>query len=146
MSSLRSYLENAAFTRIPLKKTKTLHYKVQVKINGRKCWLIVDTGASTSCINQSEAENLKMSAAASDITATGAGASNLFTQISEYNSLQIGDWHLKRIDFIVMDLSHVNNGLAQVGENPVVGILGADVLKNARAVIDYGRNCMYFKS
>lgn len=145
LSSLRNFLEDAEFHRVSLKRTVTLHYKVQAKINGEKCWLIVDTGASTSCINQTEAENLKMIPEGSDIKATGAGASNLLTQISENNLLQIGQWSMNRMPFIVMDLSHVNNGLAQAGEMPIIGILGADVLKKARAVIDYGRNCMYLK-
>lgn len=145
MSSLRSFLEEDNFTRIPLKKTVTLHYKVQAKINGQKCWLIVDTGASTSCIHLDDAKDLDMIHQESDIKATGAGASNLITQISENNSLQLGKWNMTRLSFIVMDLSHVNEGLSQVGELPIIGILGADVLKKARAVIDYGRNCMYFR-
>ncbi|WP_374957280.1 aspartyl protease family protein [Gilvibacter sp.] len=145
MSSLRSLLEDADFTRLSLKKTLTLHYKVLAKINGCSCWLIVDTGASTSCINLNEAENLKMQFSESEIKATGAGASDLQTQISEGNALKLGAWKRTNMSFIVMDLSHVNAGLAQAGEDPIIGILGADVLKQARAVIDYGRNCMYFK-
>lgn len=145
MSSLRHFLEAQQFSRIPLKKTVTQHYKVQARINDKKCWLIVDTGASTSCIHLPEADSLDMSIQESDIKATGAGASNLLTQLSENNSLQLGDWQISRLSFIIMDLSHVNNGLEQVGELPIIGILGADILKKARAVIDYGRNCMYFK-
>ncbi|NQX78730.1 retropepsin-like aspartic protease [Gilvibacter sp.] len=145
MSSLRSFLEADKFTRISLKKTRTLHYKVEARINGCKCWLIVDTGASTSCINLSEAETLKMTIQASEILATGAGASGLETQISEQNCLSLGAWEKTKLAFIIMDLSHVNAGLAQAKEDPITGILGADILKQARAVIDYGRNCMYFK-
>lgn len=123
-----------------------MHYKVAARINGKKCWLIVDTGASTSCIHLDEASRLNMIPQESDIKATGAGASNMLTQLSENNSLELGDWKISRLSFIVMDLSHVNEGLSQVGELPIIGILGADVLKKARAVIDYGRNCMYLKS
>ncbi|MDC7996486.1 retropepsin-like aspartic protease family protein [Gilvibacter sediminis] len=145
MSSLRSFLEEDNFTRISLKKTRTLHYKVEARINGKKCWLIVDTGASTSCINLSAADELQLTTQASEILATGAGASGLETQISEQNCLRLGVWEKRNLAFIIMDLSHVNAGLAQAEEDPVTGILGADVLKQARAVIDYGRNCMYFK-
>ena len=33
---------------------------------------------------------------------------------------------------------------AQISQ-PVDGIIGADILKKYRAVIDYGRNCFYLK-
>lgn len=86
-----------------------------------------------------------MSAQASEILATGAGASGLTTQLSHNNTLHLGRWKKKKLAFVIMDLSHVNTGLAQAGEDPIAGILGAEVLKQARAVIDYGRNCMYVK-
>lgn len=86
-----------------------------------------------------------MTIQASEILATGAGASGLETQISEQNCLSLGAWEKTKLAFIIMDLSHVNAGLAQAKEDPITGILGADILKQARAVIDYGRNCMYFK-
>ena len=48
-------------------------------------------------------------------------------------------------DFVIFDLSHVNEALNQVGETPIHGIIGGDFLKKNRAVIDYGRNCFYLK-
>lgn len=145
MSNLRSLLENQEFVRIPLQKTITLHYKVRAKIND--CWgdFIVDTGASSSCLNLERAAKFKLQLSVSDIKATGAGAGNLHTELSHKNTIVLGNWRKKNCSFIVMDLSHVNAGLAQVEEAPVDGILGADLLKSARAVIDYGRNCMYLK-
>jgi hypothetical protein len=49
------------------------------------------------------------------------------------------------MDFVLFDLSHVNEALQEVNEAPVHGIIGADFLKATRAVIDYGRNCVYVK-
>ncbi len=145
MTSLRKLLETQGFVRIPLKKTITLHYKVRAKINN--CWgdFIVDSGASTSCINYTAAHKFKLSLTQSDIKATGAGAGNLHTDLSHNNTISFKGWSKNNCSFIVMDLSHVNTGLAQVEELPVNGIIGADLLKSARAVLDYGRNCMYLK-
>jgi hypothetical protein len=47
------------------------------------------------------------------------------------------------MDFVLFDLSHVNEALQQTNEKEVHGILGADFLKRTRSVIDYGRNCLY---
>ena len=67
------------------------------------------------------------------------------TEIARNNTIKIGNRELLSIDFVLFDLSHVNEALQQVEENPVHGIIGADFLKRTRAVIDYGRNCLYVK-
>ena len=50
---------------------------------------------------------------------------------------------VKKLDFILMDLSHVNEALKEVDELSVHGIIGAYFLKQTRAIIDYGKNCFY---
>ena len=79
----------------------------------------------------------------SKIKAAGAGALNMETALAKNNLLVIEKWKLKKLDFILMDLSHVNEALKEVDELSVHGIIGADFLKQTRAVIDYGKNCFY---
>ena len=143
MSNLRNLLENKGFHRIPLKKLNTGHYKLSVKINNRLGDFILDTGASTSCIGFNSIEYFNLSSEESEVKAAGAGATNMMTKISKNNSFSIGSWHIKAIDIILFDLSHVNEALDQTHETAVHGILGADFLKRTRSVIDYGRNCLY---
>ncbi len=143
MLNIRSLLESNGFHRIPLMKLNTGHYKLIVKINDKKGDFILDTGASTSCIGFNEIEFFNLSSEESEIKAAGAGAIDMMTKISRKNKFSIGSWHQKEIDFILFDLSHVNEALDQTNETPVQGILGADFLKRTRSVIDYGRNCLY---
>ncbi|QIE59679.1 acid protease [Rasiella rasia] len=145
MSDLRSFLEADGFYRIPLKKLQTGHYKFQAKINGVKGQFILDTGASTSCIGMQSILFFLLHNEDSDVKAAGAGATNMQTQIARNNILTIGALAIKRTDFVLFDLSHVNEALEQAFEEPVHGIIGADILKKYRAVIDYGRNCFYLK-
>lgn len=49
------------------------------------------------------------------------------------------------MEFVVFDMTHVNEALTTAGIASVDGIIGAEMLKKARAVIDYGRNCVYLK-
>ena len=67
------------------------------------------------------------------------------TKLARNNNIAIGFWSLTKIDFVLFDLSHVNEALLQVEEEQIHGIIGADFLKRTRAVIDYGRNCLYVK-
>ena len=142
---LRNLLEEKGFYRIPLTKIKSGHYKFSAKINSVLGEFILDTGASTSCIGFDQISHFILKNEASKVKAAGAGAINMKTEIAKNNIITIGKWKLTHIDFVVFDLSHVNEALSQVDENPIHGIIGADFLKQTRAVIDYGRNCFYVK-
>ena len=142
---LRNLLEDRSFTRIPLKKLASTHYLVRAKIHDKKARLILDTGASTTCIDIEKAFHFNILHEKSDMMAAGAGAFGMETQISHRNIVQIGSWKDTRVGIVLFDLSHINVALQEVGEEAVDGILGADFLKKHRAVIDYGRNCLYLK-
>ncbi len=145
MPQLRNLLEDKRFYRIPLKKLKSGHYKFSAKINSISGNFILDTGASTSCIGFKSISYFFLKSEASSIKAAGAGAINMKTKLARNNNIAIGHWSLTKIDFVLFDLSHVNEALMQVDEEPIHGIIGADFLKRTRAVIDYGRNCLYVK-
>jgi hypothetical protein len=67
------------------------------------------------------------------------------TMLSRKNEFNIKTWGIKNMDFVLFDLSHVNEALTQAKEKAIHGIIGADFLKQYKAVIDYGRNCFYIK-
>ena len=45
------------------------------------------------------------------------------TALAKNNLLLIGKWKLKKLDFILMDLSHVNEALKEVDELPFMELL-----------------------
>ena len=145
MRQLRNLLQEGGFYRIPLKKTKSGHYTFSAKINAISGVFILDTGASSSCIGFNNDSYFNLNNEESLIKAAGAGAINMKTEIAKNNSIEIGSWKISHFDFVIFDLSHVNEALNQVDETPIHGIIGADFLKRTRAVIDYGRNCFYLK-
>lgn len=146
MATVRTLLEETGFYRIALTKLATGHYKFDAKVNKTKGSFILDTGASTSCIGIGSIKQFSLLSEDSKIKAAGAGAINMETQMARKNSFSIGKRTLSDTDFIIFDLSHVNEALRQASENPIDGIIGGDLLKKYRAVIDYGRNCFYLKT
>lgn len=142
---LRKFIEDHGFYRVPLKKLVTGHYLFSAKINGISGNFILDTGASTSCVGLMESSHFSLISEDSLIKAAGAGAVNMETMISRKNTFSINKWNIENMDFVLFDLSHVNEALVQAEEQAVHGIIGADFLKHHRAVIDYGRNCFYVK-
>ena len=69
----------------------------------------------------------------------------MVTKLARKNSFSIGTWSIDKMDFMLFNLSHVNEALLDVKESEIQGIIGADFLKLRRGVIDYGRNCLYIK-
>lgn len=142
---LREFIEAKGFYRIPLKRLVTGHYLFSAKINGISGNFILDTGASTSCVGFEDSSHFLLVSEESIIKAAGAGAINMETMLSRKNTFKVGQWEIKNMDFVLFDLSHVNQALLQAEEEAIHGIIGADFLKQHRAVIDYGRNCFYVK-
>ena len=66
------------------------------------------------------------------------------TKISKSNVIQIGKWEDK-INLITFDMNHINNLLSEEKVNPIDGIIGADILKKSKSVIDYDSNKLYLK-
>lgn len=145
MDRLQDFLEDKGYTRIKLKLTKTNHFEVKATINGVKGLFILDTGASSSCVGFEALETFKLTAKDSDIKAAGAGAIDMLTQISKKNKLKIGKWHKDKVALILFNLTHVNTALVHHNAEPVDGIIGADVLKKGKAIIDYEKKYLYLK-
>ncbi|WP_298541763.1 retropepsin-like aspartic protease [uncultured Aquimarina sp.] len=145
MTTLRQFLIEKEYHRIKLVYTKTNHFEVKAMLNGVEGNFIVDTGASNSCVGFDAVEKFHLFAQDSDVKAAGAGATDMLTQLSKKNTLQLGKWSKKSISLILFDLTHVNTALIAHQAEPVDGIIGADVLKRGKAVIDYERKCLYLR-
>lgn len=145
MKNLPSLLKDSGYKKINFKLSKTQHLLIKAKINGIKGSFILDTGASNSCIGFDVVEHFEIEAKASKNKAAGAGAVGMETQISNQNLLQIGRWKTKNLALVIFDLTHVNLALTQYKAKPVHGIIGADVLLQGKAIIDYYNHCLYLK-
>jgi len=144
-SDLYHLLRNQGYKKITFKISKTQHLLLKVRVNGVLGDFILDTGASTSCIDVTAIEYFNLIAISSSTTASGAGAINMETQLANNNTLKMGRWKALHIPVVVFDLSHVNAALAQYDAKPVHGIIGADVLLKAHAIIDYANKKLFLK-
>lgn len=144
-NALQEFLLNREYIKIKLKLTITNHFEVKASINGVKGLFILDTGASNSCIGMDDAKMFKLKVKDSKIKAAGAGAIGMDTQISKKNNLKLKNWKLNKLQLVLFDLTHVNTALTSHKAKPVNGIIGADVLKKGKAIIDYEKKYLYLK-
>ncbi|REG89012.1 retropepsin-like aspartic protease [Winogradskyella sediminis] len=145
METLKDFLLNKGYSKVKLKLTKTNHFEIKASVNGVKGRFILDTGASSSCVGFEAIERFKLKVKDSEIKAVGAGASDMLTQISSSNAIKVGKWKKNRVALILFNLSHVNNGLMNHNADPVDGIIGADILKKGKGIIDYEKKYLYLK-
>jgi len=145
MQSLQQFLLDKGYVKVKLHLTKTNHFEIKASINGKKGLFILDTGASNSCIGFDAVETFKLKVEDSNIKAAGAGALDMETKTSSKNKVKIGKWKHNKAILVLFNLIHVNTALKSHNSKPVHGIIGADILNKAKAVIDYEKKYIYLK-
>jgi len=142
--TLNKFLKNDGYCSVKLVFLETKHYLIEAKINGVKGRFILDTGASNSCICTSLEDKFKMISEDSKEKASSANSEMTHTKISKSNIIQIGKWN-SNASLIIFDMSHINSALNQKKIDPIDGIIGADVLKKSKAILDYKSNKLFLK-
>ena len=139
-----SFLKSIGYKSVRLKLLKTNHYLLKACINGVEGKFILDSGASSSCICLSLENKFKIDSKENKIKASSATSNMKNTRLSKNNTIKIGKWRGK-ISLVSIDMTHINRVLNEKVTESVDGIIGADVLKKSKAVIDYESNKLYLK-
>ncbi|MDB9793337.1 retroviral-like aspartic protease family protein [Flavobacteriaceae bacterium] len=139
-----SFLKSLGYISVRLKLLKTNHYLLKACINGVEGKFILDSGASSSCICLSLENKFKIDSKENKIKASSATSNMEDTRLSKNNTIKIGKWRSK-INLVSIDMTHINRVLNEKETESVDGIIGADVLKKSKALIDYESNKLYLK-
>ncbi len=142
--TLNKFLKTKGYSSEKLIFLETKHYLIEAKVNGVSGRFILDTGASNSCICTSLENKFKTISMENKEKASSATSQMTHTKISKSNTIQIGKWEDK-INLITFDMSHINHALNEKKINPIDGIIGADILKKSKAILDYKSNKLYLK-
>ena len=142
--TLNKFLKESGYMCTNLDFLKTKHYSLEAKINGINGKFILDTGASNSCICTSLEIKFKAISKESKEKASSATSQMTHTKISKSNTIQIGNWK-NTINLITFNMNHINKALSEKKVDPIDGIVGADVLKKSKAILDYKSNKLYLK-
>ena len=142
--TLNKFLKESGYSFIKLIFLETKHYLIEAKVNGIKGRFILDTGASNTCICTSLENKFKVVSKESQEKASSATSQMTHTKISKSNAIQIGKWKGK-INLITFDMNHINKALYEKQIIPIDGVVGADILKKSKSVLDYKTNKLYLK-
>ena len=142
--TLNKFLKDSGYISVKLNFLKTKHYSLTATINGKRGRFILDTGASSSCICTSLEKSFNIISEETMEKASSATSEIISTNISKNNRIQIGKWENK-INLITFNMNHVNTALSEKQVDPIDGIVGADILKKSKAILDYKSNKLYLK-
>ncbi|SRR6266480_3466387 len=142
--NLPGYLKSLGYIEVPFTITRVNHIVIQAKANGQNVTLIVDTGASRTCIAESCAERLGLKSGRVEIVAS-LSIPKKTKSLSKLESLDIGPIRMTDFETWIVDFSYINLIVQMKGEEFCDGVLGADILKSKSAVIDYKCCKLYLK-
>lgn len=137
---------------IPIKKIeippKGIHLLVTVIINTVKTLFVLDTGASRSVIDLNHLRQLKEDVVLSEEMdqSAGVGASDLQGFTANIGLFEIGELKIENFEIAAMNLSHVIESYEKLGNEPIYGVLGGEILDDFNGVIDYKKSTLVFHS
>jgi hypothetical protein len=121
------------------------HPFLNVTVDGRKCRFLIDTGASKSVIDKHFYEsklNKKMKVIKQETT--GLHSTVMESYVGKLKKLGIGKIDISNYPIAGVDLTHVNGTYQKMKIKKIHGIIGSDLLRKYKAVIDYGESRLYF--
>src|SRR5260370_42378241 len=143
---LPAYLKSLGYIEVPFTVTRVNHIVVHAKVNGEDVVLIVDTGASRTCIAESCAERLGLTSGRVEPVIASLALPKKTKTWSKLESLDIGSLHLTNFETWLVDFSYINMIVQIKDEEFCDGVLGADILRRTSAVIDYNGHKLYLKA
>jgi len=145
-NDMTAFLSQKGYDSIPILQNAVGLLLITVKVNGIEGLFILDTGAGSSVIDTKHVKDLQLNLQTDSASNTGAGAGGLGIEVipSNGNKVEIGNYMVMDFTFAVMSLEHANQALTEAGAHDAfLGIIGVDILKPGKAIIDYSTMTLY---
>ena len=135
-SSLQAGLVRQGYRQVKLISMHSGYVAVKAKINGKELTLVIDTGAPRTYLDRKRTDHLGLdwSQPVNDAKRVDAPrpTSQTTVEVIELTNATLLDSAV--FDY---DLNDINNRVSIYGDPPFDGIIGSDLLKRHRAIIDY---------
>lgn len=127
---------------VPFRVERSGHITVIATLAGKDARFLVDTGAGGTCIDSNVLERFGIGLSKRSRKGGGIGNADMqLTRVANHD-LSVAELNLSKLRLHALDLSHVNAGLKAAKVKEIVGVLGADILLERNATIDYSRRCI----
>ena len=143
-NGLGRFLDGYGYRDIAMKRMAISDFEVQANVNSRKVLWLVDTGAAITLLDATVSRKAGVRLRKTNYTVGGAGGGKRRIDIGIVDSLRFSSLQISSAVIAASDIS-VNAGLSEPGKLPIDGYLGADFLREKRAVIDCSQMRLYLR-
>ena len=121
------------------------HLVADCLINGVSAKLIIDTGASNSCIDLNSVEKFSVQIENYEDQASSATEKIKNMYISNGNSIDIVGFSIENLKLFVFDMDHINKTIKENESIKIHGIIGNDIMDRHEAIISFSEKKIYLK-
>lgn len=125
------------------------HLLVDVELFDQRFKMVLDTGASKTVLDKNTLLHSGIPEERfqnTDILSTGLGTNSMESFTLEIPLFKIHNWQRKRFLTAVLDLSSINYAYEQMNLEPVIGVIGGDILRPYGAKIDYFKQILTLRT
>ena len=115
------------------------HIMVKGMIHGKEANFLIDTGASRSVFDPKTISNFidNIQFEKKEGMTAGVGSSDLESATFKIENFSIGDLKITDYEAVALDLENIHEMYGKLGLPCIDGIIGGDLLKRHKAVINY---------
>jgi hypothetical protein len=120
------------------------HPLIESVIHGKRCFLIIDTGASRSVFDiNSFMVEFHEPAGDKKLIPAGIIEGVIENKIGILTEFSLGDFTATNLEAVFINLDHINRLYSQIDNSPEIsGLLGADFLDKYQAVMDFKKQIL----
>lgn len=123
------------------------HTLINGSVAGVRARIVLDTGASHSCMDASFAREIfpELQATEHEGVTAGIGGDDFQVRVADIPDFRIGRYKRPLFkDMALLDFAYINMAYVRLNKKPVQMILGNDFFVQNHAVINYEDGCLYF--
>ena len=122
------------------------HIMVKGTIHGKEARFLIDTGASRSVFDPKTISTFidDLQFEKKEGLTAGVGSSDLESSTFVIDKLSIGELEITDYEGVALDLENIHEMYAKIHLPHIDGIIGGDLLKHYKAVINYKLNKIRF--
>ncbi|MCR4964040.1 MAG: aspartyl protease family protein [Bacteroidales bacterium] len=124
------------------------HTILHGSLDGVNMRIVLDTGASHSCIDSEIALTFFPDLALEDTEGVnaGIGGNNFEVRVGDFSNFFLGDFKQPLLEKLaIVDMSHINVAYKMLKKEPIQMILGNDFLIEHKAIINYENKILFLQ-
>jgi predicted aspartyl protease len=138
-------IDHRGLRAVPIQVSDGFNLYVNGSVNGEPAKLMVDTGSFATLLHRSFVRRMRIPTRNTAFSSSAVNLEERGVGVAWIRKLSVGSVDINGKEVGVVDLDGlIRKGLLQ-GSPPVVGLLGAEILKRHHGIIDFGTRTLYLK-